>query len=120
MHAPQKLPPVGGPRKSDDSRPAVTVTTHDDGSVTIAPTTIAAPDVLDRLPGPLERAAADRLVRDGVLRAAKIGRHWYARRSDILALVDQLSRPRPQAGGDVRVDLAKIAERERAPKRVRG
>jgi hypothetical protein len=76
----------------------------------------AATDELVRLPGPLERAAADRLVRDGLLPAVKIGRHKYSRRSDLLALVERLAKPAPVAaiGNDVRADLAAIAARTRA------
>jgi hypothetical protein len=76
-------------------------------------------DDLVRLPGPLERAAAAKLVRDGDRPAATIGRHVYARRSDLLALVDKLAKPTPApvaVGGELRADLAAIAAREREPR----
>lgn len=48
-------------------------------------------DELVAFPFGLEVAAARALVRDGVLKAAKLGRRLYARRSDVLALVDRLA-----------------------------
>ncbi len=52
---------------------------------------IAAPDELVRRPGPLEKNAWDRAVADGCLPEAKIGRFRYARRSDLLALIERRS-----------------------------
>ena len=51
----------------------------------------AAPDELVPFPFGLEAAAATKLVKSGVLKAAKIGRKLFARRSDLLALVDRLA-----------------------------
>lgn len=48
-------------------------------------------DELIGFPFGLEANAARKLVRDGTLRAARIGRRWYAKRSDVLALVDRLA-----------------------------
>ena len=51
-----------------------------------------APDELLAFPFGLEPHAARALVRAGTLPAAKIGRRTYARRSDVLALVDKLAK----------------------------
>ena len=51
-----------------------------------------APDELLAFPFGLEPRAARALVRAGTLPAAKIGRRTYARRSDVLALVDKLAK----------------------------
>lgn len=74
---------------------------------------VGSGDCLVELPGPLERKACTRLVRDGTLPAAKIGRVWYAKQSDLLALVDKL---RPVAK-PTRVD--DVAEHMRALARKR-
>ena len=76
----------------------------------------AAADALLAFPFGLERAAAAALVRDGVLPAAKIGRRFYARRSDVLALVERLAKPAAvkATGVDVAGDLASIAAKTRA------
>ena len=52
----------------------------------------APPDELLSFPFGLEPRAARALVRNGTLTAAKIGRRTYARRSDVLALVDKLAK----------------------------
>ncbi len=54
---------------------------------------VAAPDELVPFPFGLEASAARQLERDGHLKTAKIGRRKYARRSDILALIDKLAAP---------------------------
>jgi hypothetical protein len=53
--------------------------------------TTPAPDELVAFPFGLEAAAARALVRTGTLRAAKLGRRLYARRSELLSLVDKLA-----------------------------
>lgn len=88
----------------------------EDGSVVIR--VVAARPDGDELvprPGPLEEAAWDRLVKAGTLPAAKIGRRWYARRSDILALVDKLRHEPPvkASGAGAAADLRAIAARAR-------
>jgi len=77
-----------------DSNVPPTVTREPDGTLVIrlppapAPT---APDELVPFPfGQLERNAARALIRDGHLPVVKLGRKFYARRSDVLALVDRL------------------------------
>ena len=55
----------------------------------------SAPDELVAYPFGLEREAARRLMRDGHLPAARIGRRVYARRSDVLALVERLAATTP-------------------------
>jgi hypothetical protein len=54
-------------------------------------------DQLVPFPFKLEANAAKKLVASGTLKAAKIGRRWYARNSDVLALVDVLAKPRAVA-----------------------
>ena len=80
-------------RKADDAPTRTTVERADDGAVTITKIVYqAAPDELLPFPfGLEEEAAAKSLVRTGKLRAVKIGRRLYARRSDVLALVDTLA-----------------------------
>ena len=77
-----------------DSGAAPTVTRELDGTLIIrlppapAPT---APDELLPFPfGKLERNAARALIRDGHLPVVKLGRKFYARRSDVLGLVEKL------------------------------
>ena len=86
------LDPV--PPPPPDSSVPPTVTRELDGTLVIrlppaqAPT---APDELLPFPfGRLERNAARALIRDGHLPVVKLGRKFYARRSDVLALVDRL------------------------------
>ena len=67
--------------------------------VALVPTS-PAPVMADELV-PLAKAGVDagalrRLVRRGILPAARIGRSVYVRRSDLVALVDKLAR-RPKA-----------------------
>jgi len=70
-----------------------TVTREPDGTLVIRlpPPPAPAPDELVPFPfGNLERNAARALIRDGHLPVAKIGRKFYARRSDMLALVERV------------------------------
>lgn len=67
---------------------------HEDGAIVVrieAAPPVEAPDELVAFPFGLEASAARKLVRDGILIAAKIGRRTYAKRSAILALVDKLA-----------------------------
>lgn len=54
-------------------------------------------DELLEFPFGLEEAAARKLIRAGHLLAAKIGRKLYAKRSDLVALVDKLASAPPKA-----------------------
>ena len=75
-------------------------------------------DDLVQFPFGLEAAAARGLIRRGELRARKLGRRWYARRSDVLALIDAAPpAPARASGHDVAGDLARIAERTRCGRR---
>lgn len=75
-------------------------------------------DDLVRRPGPLEANAWDRLVASGELPARKLGRTYYARRSDLLALVPASGtgdRARPtRAPATPREALAALAGKARA------
>jgi hypothetical protein len=55
------------------------------------PPPAGVPDALVASPFGLEAEAARTLVRTGRLKTAKIGRKRYAKRSDVLALVDVLA-----------------------------
>jgi len=85
------------------------VTRESDGSIVIRlppPPPSAAPDELVPFPfGNFERNASRALMRDGHLPVAKIGRKFYARRSDVLALVERVG---------VAKERAKPAKRESA------
>jgi hypothetical protein len=73
-------------------------------------------DDLVTFPFGLEPNAARRLIKSGELRARKIGRRWYTKRSDLLALIDngpRVTAPAKAAGNGYREDLAAIAERVR-------
>ena len=72
-------------------------------------------DDLVAFPFGLEVNAARALIRSGELRARKIGRRWYCKRSDLLALIDNAPHvPVARASGvGLREDLAAIAERTR-------
>lgn len=76
---------------------------------------VLPPDDLVSFPFGLEEAAARGLIKRGELRARKIGRRWYAKRSDVLGLIDAAPYVPPvQAlGRDVKADLAVIAARTR-------
>jgi hypothetical protein len=90
---------TGDPSKQTRSSPAAVQ--NADGSFTLTggpqPVTLIthvmqqAPDELLPFPYGLERNAANRVERDGDLKVARIGRRKYARRSDVLALVDRLA-----------------------------
>lgn len=67
-------------------------------------------DDLVAFPWGLERNAARHLIATGELRARKIGRKWYARRSDVLRLIDAAPSPPKRApGGSLDEDLDAIA-----------
>ncbi len=93
-----------------------TVERSADGSVTIHQTLYqAAPDELVRFPFGLEEAAAAKsLVRSGRLRAVRLGRRLYARRSDVLALVDAAASSAPSSHGpaDTYEDLVARSRRK--------
>lgn len=81
-----RLPSAGnGPRVSTTQEGATTIVRIE------APRSTLAPDELVAFPFGLEARAARALVNDGTLTAAKIGRRLYAKRSEIVALVDKLS-----------------------------
>ncbi len=85
---------------------APTLTREPDGTLVIRlppPPAPSAPDELVPFPfGNFERNAARSLMREGHLPVAKIGRKFYARRSDVLALVERVgaaqARARPSKG----------------------
>lgn len=64
----------------------------------------AAPDDVIEFPFGFEKTAARKLVRKGILKTTKIGRRIYARRSAVLALVD--NNRSSKAGSDVDIDTA--------------
>jgi hypothetical protein len=71
-------------------------------------------DDLVEFPFSLERSTANRLIKSGELRARKLGRKWYAKRSEVLGLIDKAPRMTPaRTGASLRDDLAAIAERTR-------
>ncbi|MGH7297944.1 MAG: helix-turn-helix domain-containing protein [Polyangiaceae bacterium] len=72
-------------------------------------------DDLVSFPFGLEENAARGLIKRGELRARKIGRRWYAKRSDVLGLIDNAPpvAPARASGVDLRGDLEKIAARTR-------
>jgi hypothetical protein len=73
-------------------------------------------DDLVAFPFGLETNAARGLIKSGELRARKIGRRWYAKRSDVLALIDNappVAPPARASGESLRGDLQAIAERTR-------
>ena len=91
-----------------------TVERNADGTVTIHQTVYQQPaDDLVAFPFGLEAAAARSLVRRGKLRAARIGRRLYAKRSDVLALVDAVAAAegRPEARTDTYADLVARSRR---------
>jgi hypothetical protein len=72
----------------------------------------AAPscDHLVSFPFKLEANAAKKLVASGTLKAVKIGRRWYARNSDVLALVDILAKPRAVASATAAQSYADLVQ----------
>jgi len=108
MKPPEKAPP----------EPTQTVETADDGRVTIVRNVYNAPDELVPFPFGLEAEAARRLMRSGDLPHAKLGRKWYAKRSDVLALVDLFKAPpKPAPSTDVTTHLANLAADARRVRR---
>lgn len=102
-------------RSSMPGAPRVT-TTHDGAALIIrveAAAPMLAPDGLVVFPFGLEKSAARALVAKGTLRTAKIGRLRYAKRSDIVALVDKLAAI-PAAKGDVQADYTALVKSARA------
>lgn len=76
---------------------------HEDGAIVVrieAVPAVEAPDELVSFPFGLEASAARKLVRDGTLAAAKIGRRTYSKRSDVLALVGKLAGKKPASTED--------------------
>jgi len=75
-----------------------------------APTPVPPRDDLLCFPFGLEHNAARPLIKTGEVRARKIGRRWYAKRSDVLALVDHAPPvpPAKASGESLRQDLAAI------------
>lgn len=68
---------------------------HVDGAIVVrieAAAPVLPPDELVAFPFGLEVSAARKLVRDRVLPSARIGRRVYAKRSDVVGLVDRLAR----------------------------
>lgn len=84
------------------------------------PAVLAAPDELLPFPFGIEARTAKQLVQSGKLAAAKLGRRLYARRSDVLALVDRLATP--ATAGNVMDDYAALAAnaRRNTPRRRGG
>lgn len=88
------------------------VSTTQEGSTMIirieAASPVLAPDELVAFPFGLEGKAAKALVRNGTLPTARIGRRTYARRSDVLALVEKLASRRapPVESTDVSPEAA--------------
>ncbi len=98
--------------------PIQTVETAADGTVTIVRNVYVAPDELMEFPFGLEAEAARRLMRSGDLPHAKLGRKWYAKRSDVLALVDMFKTPpKPAPSADVTTHLANLAADARRVRR---
>ncbi len=76
---------------------------------------LPALDELVAFPFGLEANAARGLIKSGELPARKIGRRWYAKRSDVLRLIDNARpiAPARASGAGIANDLAAIAERTR-------
>ena len=85
-------------------------TTHEGSTMIIrieAASPVLAPDELVAFPFGLEGKAAKALIRDGTLPAARIGRGLWAKRSDILGLVEKLRRePTSNAPADITPEAA--------------
>jgi hypothetical protein len=99
---------VGNAGDAAEGTSVPTVERSADGTVTIHQTVYQQPpDELLAFPFGLEIAAARSLVRQRKLRAAKIGRRVYAKRSDVVALVDAIaeaewrSKPRGESYADL-------------------
>ncbi len=75
---------------------------------------VKAGDDLVELPGPFEASAAERLRKSGELPARKVGRRWYARKSDMLALVPPRSATPVQPATDNDTEnYARLVQRAR-------
>jgi hypothetical protein len=70
-------------------------------------------DLLVAFPFGLEKNAARGLIKRGELPARKLGRRWYAKRSDVLGLIDSAPAHAQVQGTNLTDDLAAIAERTR-------
>lgn len=89
-------------KRHEHDTPLSSVEHSADGSIIVHTTVYqTAPDELIAYPFNIEAKAARYLVRSGKLRAVKIGRRLYARRSDVLALVDTLE---PEGKGEPNSD----------------
>ncbi|WP_394831828.1 helix-turn-helix domain-containing protein [Pendulispora rubella] len=105
-----------------ESRPTTVVTL--DGSTALIVRIeqvppVQAPDELVAFPFGFEEAAAMRLIRKKTLLAAKIGRKHYARRSDILSLVEKLAKKaesKPKPTNDPLAHYEALIGARRAPK----
>ncbi len=106
---PRDLPPLATPQ------PRITAT-HDAAGLTIRVEAVRLmpPDELLTFPFGLERAAARDVVRSGKLPAAKIGRRTYARRSDVLALVERAAPAKPEAAAEDAYACAVASARRRS------
>jgi len=81
-----RLPSAGNvPRVSTTQEGATTIVRIEAGAAMLAP------DELVAFPFGLEARAARALVSNGTLPAARIGRRIYAKRSDVVSLVDKLA-----------------------------
>lgn len=97
------------------------ITAREEGGAIVvrieAPPAMLPPDELVPFPFGLEASAARKLVRDGTLRAARIGRRVYAKRSDVVGLVDRLASaagPAPDASLRPEDAYARAVHRARA------
>lgn len=79
-------------------------------SATDSPTS----DELVPFPFGLEARAARALIQRGWLRAARIGRRWYAKRSDLVALVDRMQ---PMSKADDADEYVRIVDQVRKGRR---
>ncbi len=74
---------------------------------------VSVGDDLVELPGPFERQACEKLRTSGELPARKIGRKWFARKSDLLALIPakgQRVEREPAAANDAE-EYARLVQR---------
>lgn len=66
---------------------------------------IDAGDDLVMLPGPFGQAACEKLRASGELPARKIGHKWFARKSDLLALIPRKAEPKVPALDETDADV---------------
>lgn len=91
------------------------ISTEDERVTVVVHKHYAAPDELVAFPFGLERSTARALMRSGKLPHARLGRRDYARRSDVLALVDRDIKPENvPLTGNAKADLASLAEARRS------